>query len=126
MNVCMFIGNLGNDPELRQTKSGTPVLNLKLAVDRYRFHTNDDGERIKEQMTDWIPIVVWGTQAEINAKYLKKGSLICVKGEFRNREYTDRDGVTHYTAEVVANSDGIDWLGNIRTTEEVEQMPSYA
>ena len=81
MNRCVIIGNLTRDPELKTTTSGRSVCTFTVAVNR-RF-TNQNGER----EADFIPVVVWGKQAENCAKYLLKGSSCAVSGSIQTRNY---------------------------------------
>lgn len=117
MNNWNGIGNLGRDPELRTTPSGKSILNISIAVDRTYYRTKEDGNSERVSATDWIPIVVWGSQAELQAMYLQKGSKIAVEGELRQRDYVLEDGSKRYTFEIHAKN--ITWLGRIRSREEV-------
>ena len=115
MNTFTGIGNLGADPELRQTPSGRAVTNFNLAIDRL-FYTGQGEERSLIRETDWVPVVVWNGLAETCAQYLQKGSKICVEGSIRPRQYTDRNGVVHNTFEIVAKS--VHFLDRIRSTSD--------
>jgi single-strand DNA-binding protein len=97
MNKCVLLGNLTRDPELKTTTSGRSVCNFTIAVSR-RF-TNQNGER----EADFIPIVVWGKQAENCAKYLRKGSQCAVAGSIQVRNYEANDGSRRYVTEVIAD-----------------------
>lgn len=98
LNLTVLIGRLTKDPELRQTSNGTKVATFTLAVDRN--YANDGGET----KTDFIPIVVWRTQAENCAKYLSKGKQVCVKGSIQIRPYEAKDGSKRTATEVVAEN----------------------
>ncbi len=100
LNKAMIIGNLGADPELRYTQSGTPVANMRIATNR-RW-TNKEGE--KQEQTEWHRIVVFGRQAETCEKYLEKGRQVYVEGRLQTREWSDRDGNQRYTTEIVAQT----------------------
>ncbi len=93
MNKVFLIGNLTRDPELKNTANSIPVCNFTLAIGR-RFNQNE---------TDYIPIIVWRTQAENCAKYLKKGSKCAVSGAIQTRSYDAQDGTKRYVTEVVAD-----------------------
>jgi len=96
VNKVILIGNLGRDPELRHTTSGTPVANFTMATtDRW---TDPAGER--KEKTEWHRIVCWGKQAEISGEYLRKGKQVYIEGSLQTREWTDRDGNKRYTTEV--------------------------
>ncbi len=89
LNKVMLIGNLGKDPELKMTTSGQPVCRFSLATTE--TWKNAQGE--KQSKTEWHNVVVWGKQAEIAEKYLRKGKQILVEGRIQYREYTDQAGV---------------------------------
>ena len=97
MNKVFLIGNLTKNPELTNTGSGIPVCRFTLAVSR-RF-SNSDGVRD----TDFLPVVVWRTQAEHCNKYLKKGSKAAVSGSVQTRSYDAPDGSRRYVTEIVAD-----------------------
>ena len=104
VNKVILVGNLGKDPELSYTQSGTARCRFSLATGE--SYTNNAGER--QQRTEWHNIVVWNKQAENCATYLKKGSSVVVEGKIRTRSWDD-NGVTKYRTEVVAS--GIKFLG---------------
>lgn len=96
MNKVVLIGRLTKDPELRFTPGmGKAVTTFTMAVDR-RF--SKDGQR----EADFIPIVVWGKQAESTANYMSKGKLIGVSGRIQTRNYEAKDGSRRYVTEVIA------------------------
>ncbi len=104
LNRVLLIGNLTKDPELRYIPSGTPVANLRLAVNSsYKSQT---GERKEE--TCFVTIVVWSRQAEICNQYLKKGRAIFVEGRLMSRSW-EAEGKTRSTMEVRA--DRVQFLG---------------
>jgi single-strand DNA-binding protein len=98
MNKAILLGNLGEDPELRHTQSGTAVMNLRLATtDRYK---DNDGQW--QERTDWHTVVVWGNRAESLSKFLRKGSKLLVEGSVQTRSYEGRDGQKKYSTEINA------------------------
>lgn len=99
VNKVILIGNLGRDPELKFTQGGTAVCNLNLATTRAYFNKNTN-ERVEE--TEWHRVVVWGKDAENANKYLTKGRQVYVEGRLQTRKYEDKDGVTRYSTDVVA------------------------
>jgi single-strand DNA-binding protein len=97
MNKVMLIGRLTKDPELKFTPgAGTAVTTVNLAVDKYNPTT-------KEKEADFIPVVVWGKQAENVANYMLKGSLMAIAGRIQTRSYDAKDGTKRYVTEVVAS-----------------------
>jgi single-strand DNA-binding protein len=123
LNKVFIIGNLGRDPELRYTQTNRPVTTLNVATTR--SYTNADNQRIEE--TEWHRVVVWGAQAEHCNKYLAKGRQVHVEGRLQTRSYEDKDGVTRYSTEVVA--EWVQFLGQRpagadREDEGFDQRPS--
>ena len=97
MNKVVLIGRLTKDPELKFTPgNGTAVTNFILAVDR-RFSKDGENE------ADFIPVVVWGKQAESTANYMTKGKLVAVSGRIQTRSYEAKDGARRYVTEVIAD-----------------------
>ncbi len=97
INKVVLIGRLTRDPELRFTEGkGTAVTKITLAVDRYNPTS-------KENEADFIPIVIWGKQAEATANYMRKGKLMGVSGRMQTRSYDSKDGTKKYVTEVVAD-----------------------
>lgn len=96
MNKTILVGRLTKDPETRQ--SGDKVVTrFTLAVDR-KYKT-DGG-----QSADFISCVAFGKTAEFIEKYFRKGVKIALDGRIQTGSYTDKDGVKHYTTDVVAES----------------------
>lgn len=99
LNRVSLIGNLGKDPEVRYTQSGTAVGTLRLGVTERR----KEGEEYKDQ-TEWVSVVCFGKTAENASKYLQKGRQIFVEGRLQTRSWEDKtSGQTRYTTEVIAN-----------------------
>ena len=99
VNKALIIGNLGQDPEIKYTQSGSPVANLSVATSE-RWKDKNTGEQ-KEQ-TEWHRVVVFGRLAEIAEQYLKKGSKIFIEGKIQTRDWEDAEGNKKYITEVVA------------------------
>lgn len=103
VNKQILIGNLGKDPELRQTASGKAVCNFSVATTE---------KRGGEEETTWHNVVAWEKNAENAAKYLKKGSSVYVEGRTTKRKY-EKDGQQRESVEVVA--DKVTFLGGKKT-----------
>lgn len=105
MNKVILIGRLTKDPELKYTPgTGAAVTTITLAVDNYN---SKSGERA----ADFIPIVIWGKQAENTAQYMVKGSQVAISGRLSVRTYDAKDGTKRYVTEVVADIfNGIQFL----------------
>ena len=100
VNKAILVGNLGRDPEVSYTQSGTARCRFPLATgDSY---TNNAGERVDK--TEWHNIVVWGKQAETVGKYLAKGRQVFVEGRIQTRSWDDeKTGQKRYMTEINAN-----------------------
>jgi single-strand DNA-binding protein len=99
MNKIMLIGNLGRDPELNYTPSGTAVTKFSLADSR-RWRDKQSGEQREE--TTWFNIVAWNQLAETCNQYLHKGSKVFIEGRMASRKYTDKDGNERVAWDVTA------------------------
>ena len=97
MNKVVLIGRLTKDPELKYTPgTGTAVTTITLAVENYNSKT-------QEKTADFIPVVLWGKQAENTAQYTLKGSQVAISGRISVRTYDAKDGTKRYVTEVVAD-----------------------
>lgn len=106
VNRVILIGNLGSDPDLRQTQSGSAVCELRLATNEK--WTDKAGE--KQERVGWHRIVCWSGLGERCGKYLRKGSMIYVEGSLRTRKWQTKDGDDRYTTEIVAKD--VQFLAN--------------
>jgi single-strand DNA-binding protein len=97
VNKVILIGNLGSDPELRYTASGTAV--AKFSVATTETYNDRDGNR--QEQTEWHRIVVWRKLAEICGQYLSKGKQVYIEGRLRTTSY-EKDGIKRYTTEIEA------------------------
>ncbi|HOC81601.1 MAG: Single-stranded DNA-binding protein ssb [Synergistetes bacterium ADurb.Bin155] len=121
-NKAILMGNLARDPEVRYTTSKQAVAKLTVAVGRQ--WKNREGE-VQDQ-ADFIPVVVWGVQAENCERYLRKGSPVLVEGRIQVRSYEAGTGERRWVTEVVAQ--GVTFLGSRRDggetySPEGEQAP---
>jgi len=96
VNKAILIGNLGKDPELTYTPSGTAVAKASLATtERW---TSRDGN--KQEQTEWHNLVFWGRQAEVANEFLRKGSRIYVEGRIQYRSWEGQDGQKRYATDI--------------------------
>ena len=84
-----FTGNIGKDPELKHTNSGTAILSFSVADSKSRPDGNGGWEKLAEQ---WLRVAVWGELAEFYADRLQRGSRVTIWGEFMSREYEGQNG----------------------------------
>ena len=97
VNKCIIIGNLGRDPEVSFSQSGTAVCNLRVAVGERR----KQGDQWRDH-TEWVSVTAFGKTAENIGQYMSKGRQIYVEGRLQTRKYTDKQGVEKWSTEVVA------------------------
>lgn len=99
VNLAIIQGNLGRDPDIRNTQGGGKIANMSIATSE-QWKDRQSGER--RERTEWVRVCVFN-EALVNVieKYVKKGSTIYVEGELRTREWTDRGGEKRNSTEVV-------------------------
>jgi len=99
LNKVMLIGNLGADPEMRYTSTGSALTTFRIGVSRY--FKGQDGTNREE--TEWCSIVSWGPLAETLGANLTKGRRVYVEGRLATRSWDGQDGQKRYRTEIVAN-----------------------
>ena len=104
VNKCIILGNLGNDPEVKYTNSGSAIANLTVATSE---SWNDKATGEKKEITEWHRVVLFGKLAEVAGEYLRKGSQVYIEGQLRTRKWTDNAGVEKYTTEIVVGMNGV-------------------
>lgn len=92
-----IIGNLGRDPETRINANNTFIANFSIAVNHQRKTAT--GEQVKK--TDWYNITATGRQAQVLAEYAKKGDPLYVEGKQTFNPWTDREGNSRVSADVL-------------------------
>lgn len=80
LNCCSFTGRAGRDPELRFFEDGKAVASLTLAVDSWK----------RDEKPLWLPLKIWGKNAQVAGDYIRKGDQFAVSGELENETWTDR------------------------------------
>ena len=99
LNQVTLIGNLGQDPEVKQVGQGS-VMKLRLATtERYKTRDGEWKER-----TDWHSVDMWGARAEALGRMLHKGSRVCVTGRIEYRSYEDRNGNKRHATSINARN----------------------
>ncbi|HSQ41840.1 MAG TPA: single-stranded DNA-binding protein [Fibrobacteraceae bacterium] len=99
LNKVMLIGNLGKDPEVRVTPSGTKQARFSLATTS-RSKDRNTGET--KEYTDWHNIVAWAGTADLLERLsIRKGTSLFVEGRLSTRSYDDPSGQKRYVTEVV-------------------------
>lgn len=118
-NLAILTGNLGNDPEIRYTQTGTPVANFRMATNE----VYNDKQGVRQEKTEWHRIVVWGRMAEVCGEYLSKGRQVYVEGRIQTRQWKDRENNTRYTTEIVAKK--VEFLGGARQQSNQQQAKEH-
>lgn len=101
LNLCTFIGNLGQDPDVKYLPSGDAVASISIATTE-SWKDKATGE--KKEKTEWIRCEFYGKLAEIVGQYLKKGSSVYVQGRMQTREYVDKEGIKRYATSIKCDS----------------------
>lgn len=115
VNKVILIGNLGQDPDVKQTNNGTTVANIRLATT----------ERRKDQSgnwadhTEWHTVVAFSHAANAIQKYCHKGKQLFVEGRLQTRKWQDKNGQDRYSTEIVADS--VKFIGNRPEGERFDQ-----
>ena len=100
VNKVIIIGNVGKEPELRYSPSGTAFCTLSIATTR-SWKNKESGE--KQEETEWHRVTFNDKLAEIVGQYVKKGKPLYVEGRLKTRKWTDKEGKDVYTTEIIAN-----------------------
>ncbi|PCJ59605.1 MAG: single-stranded DNA-binding protein [Rhodospirillaceae bacterium] len=99
VNKVILIGNLGRDPEVRNTQDGTVIVHLSVATSD-SWKDKATGER--RERTEWHRVVIFNEHlGSIAQKYLRKGSKVYLEGGLQTRKWTGKDGNERYTTEIV-------------------------
>ncbi|RYM47249.1 single-stranded DNA-binding protein [Serratia proteamaculans] len=104
INKAIIVGNLGKDPEVRYTQSGSAIANITIATSE-SWRDKATGEQ--KEKTEWHRVVLFGKLAEIAGEYLRKGSQVYIEGKLTTRKWADQAGVEKYTTEIHVNVGGV-------------------
>ena len=99
VNKVILIGNLGQDPVIKQFSNGDSVANITIATSE-SWKDKSSGEN--KEKTEWHTVVFYRRLAEVVGKYLKKGSKVYIEGKLATRSWED-DGVKHWKTEIIAD-----------------------
>jgi len=114
MNVVIINGNLGKDPEIKVSQSGTSITRFSLAVKGNRKDENG------EYKTNWINCLAFSKTAELIANHCKKGDKIGVRGSLETGSYVNKEGVTVYTSDVIVQE--LEFLTNKQQGQQQVQQ----
>ena len=99
VNKVILVGNLGRDPEIRNTQDGAKIVQLSIATSE-RWKDRNTGE--PRERTEWHRVVIFNENlGRVAEQYLRKGSSVYLEGQLQTRKWTDQEGAEKYTTEVV-------------------------
>lgn len=99
VNKVILVGNLGADPEVRNTNDGRPIVNLRIATSE-RWRDKNSGEQ--RERTEWHRVVIFNEGlCRVAEQYLRKGSTVYIEGQLQTRKWQDQDGNDRYSTEIV-------------------------
>jgi single-strand DNA-binding protein len=99
VNKVILVGNLGRDPEVRNSQDGSKIVSLNIATSE-SWKDRASGER--KEKTEWHRVVIFNPNlADVAERYLRKGSSVYIEGALQTRKWTDQSGQERYTTEVV-------------------------
>jgi len=99
VNKVILVGNLGKDPEVRNSQNGTPIVRFSLATNE-SWKDRNTGE--KREKTEWHRVVIFNEGlCRIAQEYLRKGSKIYIEGQLQTSKWQDQSGQDKYTTEIV-------------------------
>lgn len=99
LNKVILMGRLTRDPDFKQTQSGVAICKFSVAVER-QFKDSKTGERL----TDFLDCTAFRGTAEFISRYFSKGNMILVEGNIQNNNYTDNNGVKHYSNNIMVEN----------------------
>lgn len=117
VNKVILVGNLGRDPEVRYSSSGSAITSLSIAT----TYSSKQPDGTRKEETEWHRVVTFNRLAEIAGEYLRKGRSVYIEGRLRTRKWTDSNGQDRYTTEIVA--DQMQMLGG-RGDDARDQQPA--
>ena len=98
VNKVILLGYVGKDPEVRYLAQNQPVASFTLATTEHGY-TNSNGVQIPER-TEWHNVVMWGRNAEVAERFIRKGTQLYLEGRLRTRTWEDRNQIKRYTTEI--------------------------
>lgn len=103
LNKVMLIGNIGQDPEIRDLGNGGKVANLRIATSE-SWKDKTTGER--KEKTEWHTVAIFGPVAGVVETYAKKGMKVYIEGALQTRKWQDKEGQDRYSTEIVVQGPG--------------------
>ncbi len=118
VNKVILVGNLGKDPEVRNSQSGSKIVNLTIATSE---SWNDKASGERKEKTEWHRVVIFNERlGDVAERFLKKGHRVYAEGALQTRKWTDQSGQEKYTTEIVIQQfrGDLQLLGTNRGGEE--------
>ncbi len=116
MNTVILIGNIGNEPQIKQFDNGNKVANFPLATNE----SYKDKQGNKVEAAEWHNIVAYGKVVEVVEKYFKKGTKISITGKLKTRSW-EQDGQKKYITEIILNQ--FEFVGSANTQSQDNHEP---
>lgn len=99
VNKVILVGNLGADPEIRNTQDGKKIANLRIATSE-SWKDRNSGE--KRERTEWHRVVIFNDGlAGVCERYIRKGTKVYIEGQLQTRKWQDQSGTDRYSTEIV-------------------------
>lgn len=128
VNKVILVGNVGADPEIRRTQSGSAIGNLRIATSE-TWRDKNSGE--KKERTEWHTVVIFTEGlVKVVEQYVKKGSKLYIEGALQTRKWQDQSGNDRYSTEIVlqgfnATLTMLDGAGDAKPQRQVDDGDSY-
>ena len=119
VNKVILLGYVGKDPETKEFENGK-VAKMTIATTEKGYKLKS-GKEIPDR-TEWHNIMLWGCLAEVAERYINKGMQVYIEGKIQTRSWADKEGVTHYTTEIVASD--LQMLGKREQGAKVVTTPT--
>jgi single-strand DNA-binding protein len=98
VNKVILVGNLGDNPEIKNLEDNVKVAKFSLATSEIFRDPNGQNQT----QTEWHNVVLWRGLADLAEKYLHKGSMVYLEGKIKTRSYEDKQAVKRYVTEIIA------------------------
>ena len=122
VNKVILLGRVGKDPDVRYVAQNQPIVSFTLAPTDHAY-TRQDGTAVPER-TEWHNIVMWGKNAEVAEKYVRRGTQLYIEGKLRTRSWEDRNQIKRYVTEIMV--DTFELLARPRESEQPMANPPAA
>ena len=120
-NIVILAGNIGQNPDVRTTQSGTKITNFTLATSRPRLsegRVQRDENSYRVMDTEWHRVTCFNGLGKTVADNCTKGMKVMVQGRIHYTKWTDAAGVDRYGCEIIAEK--VDFLSRANDSESPE------